>query len=494
MPDLEKISLELESLSKSMKLTIGDGGKFWQEIQQITHAHNRIEQIHREIEEELGVENIKQKVAGAIPWLGSAAVHFIPGGFLVDSLIQGGAEFVANKLKNEDKEVSLTDLLQQTETFLAWGEWLKQFAKNICTNQEFLEHLEQASKSPSVIDIFRQIDNSFRINLSFENPEILKQQLQQVMTAQEQLMQLQSKLDKIIPALGANQNVHQQIKALLSFYGKAMFAVVGLNQEEKDQLFIESQGQVTSVDKLLQECEELKQKSESLSIQLNILRASAEQVLQVKAANKPHKQAAKITRNLAIMFASVAVLGSVGWVSWDKVVSQQQVVANSPQTTATENLKSAQSLGREAAKMVQKPPHPLKVWQESKAKWQQAIKLLENIPEGTSVFAEAKKHLVTYRANYAAINQRILAEQKAAANLASAEKLAQEASVLVQKPPQTVKVWQQAQTKWQQAIKLLESVPQGSYAYTQVKQKLPVYKSNYAAVSKRVTTLAQQQS
>lgn len=51
------------------------------------------------------------------------------------------------------------------------------------------------------------------------------------------------------------------------------------------------------------------------------------------------------------------------------------------------------------------------VLQQVKAKWQEAINLLEAIPESVSVSAEAKEKLTTYRNNYTAISKKIETEE-----------------------------------------------------------------------------------
>ncbi len=71
-------------------------------------------------------------------------------------------------------------------------------------------------------------------------------------------------------------------------------------------------------------------------------------------------------------------------------------------------------------------------------------------------------------------------------NLKAAEKLAMEAAVLVQKPPHPAQVWLQAQQKWQQAIALLEAIPASDVQFAAAQKKLATYRSNYAAISKRV--------
>jgi hypothetical protein len=202
-----------------------------------------------------------------------------------------------------------------------------------------------------------------------------------------------------------------------------------------------------------------------------------------------------------LLLAVLMILGVVGSVVGFKSSQQPQITVkalnkivpnqNSTQPgiktseQASTNLIAAQKLGLEAAKMVQNPPHPLTVWQQAQAKWQEAINLLEAIPEGTSVSAQSKEKLAAYRANYAAISKRLIIEQKASVNLETAQKVAMEASIIVQYPPYPAEVWQQAQAKWQQAINLLEAIPEGTFVSAQAKEKLAVYRNNYAAVSQR---------
>lgn len=79
-------------------------------------------------------------------------------------------------------------------------------------------------------------------------------------------------------------------------------------------------------------------------------------------------------------------------------------------------------------------------------------------------------------------------EQKAIANFKSAQKLAMEAASLAQKPPHSLQVWQQAETKWYQAIKLLNSIPPKTSVSEQAKNKLTHYQTNYNAINKIVLT------
>lgn len=82
--------------------------------------------------------------------------------------------------------------------------------------------------------------------------------------------------------------------------------------------------------------------------------------------------------------------------------------------------------------------------------------------------------------------QKIQQEKTSVSNLKSAQKLGMEAAVLVQKTPLPLKDWQQAQDKWQKAVKLLESAPKGTSVSSKVQTQLATYRGNYTTISKRV--------
>ena len=77
-------------------------------------------------------------------------------------------------------------------------------------------------------------------------------------------------------------------------------------------------------------------------------------------------------------------------------------------------------------------------------------------------------------------------EAAAVANFQSALRLGLEASALVENPPYPVTVWQQAETKWLQAIDLLERVPPGSSVYQEASGRLFRYRRNRIAISQKV--------
>jgi hypothetical protein len=226
----------------------------------------------------------------------------------------------------------------------------------------------------------------------------------------------------------------------------------------------------------------------ALIIQSDTLREQAEEALK-KIGQKisqepiisqqleivPKFSTQKIVRSALIIASSILILGFGSWKIREHLNSTQE-------RSAFANFKSAQKLGMEAASLVQSPPHLLKTWQQAETKCHQAINLLDSIPHETSVSDRAEEKLAYYRINYKSISQRILIEKQALANLESAQKLAIEANLFVQNPPDSLLIQQQAKDKWQQAINLLEAIPKSTSVYIQAKEMLPSYKTNYAAI------------
>jgi tetratricopeptide (TPR) repeat protein len=97
----------------------------------------------------------------------------------------------------------------------------------------------------------------------------------------------------------------------------------------------------------------------------------------------------------------------------DLQILQTQLAAIELNLQAGQNLKTAETLAMEAAVIVQKPPHPLQVWLDAQSKWQQAISLLQAIPENAPVAATAQQKLQSYQSNYQVISKRVELAEKA---------------------------------------------------------------------------------
>lgn len=100
-------------------------------------------------------------------------------------------------------------------------------------------------------------------------------------------------------------------------------------------------------------------------------------------------------------------------VQTDLQILQTQLAAIELNLQAAKNLKTAETLAMEAAVIVQKPPHPLQVWLDAQSKWQQAISLLQAIPENAPVAATAQQKLQSYQSNYQVISKRVELAEKA---------------------------------------------------------------------------------
>ncbi|MBD1880263.1 MULTISPECIES: hypothetical protein [unclassified Coleofasciculus] len=179
--------------------------------------------------------------------------------------------------------------------------------------------------------------------------------------------------------------------------------------------------------------------------------------------------------------------------------NQKQVVSNIETTNKisenpnvndellSDNLKleAAQKKAMEASIIAQNPPHSLEVWQQVESKWQEAIDLLEVIPPNSPIYIKVKDKLTAYQQNHSIISQRILIEQKAADNLKTAQELAYEAAVIVQKP-YSIEIWLKAQSKLKQSINLLSLIPQGTFVESIAKEKRITYQANYAVISSKL--------
>lgn len=80
---------------------------------------------------------------------------------------------------------------------------------------------------------------------------------------------------------------------------------------------------------------------------------------------------------------------------------------------ANKKLESAKNGTIEAAKLVQNPPHKSTVWKSAQEKRQQAIKLLEEIPTDSLLYADAQKALKIYRAELVQISKWVDIQQRA---------------------------------------------------------------------------------
>ncbi|MBG1270970.1 hypothetical protein F8S12_33685 [Nostoc sp. WHI] len=496
MANLEVLVSELPKLIQSLKLSIGDSNEIMEQIILINNAQEQLRNIKKLIAQELTFENIKSSAIATLPRIDTVASLFIPNIGLIDPAI-------AEKFGHPATKISLTDLQTKIDYWIEWGYFLQAIAADILSDVQLANQLNSDINHLSLSANFQAIGESLKINLVSESSNILEHQIQKISNVQNELLQLQQKLNYIFTTIKTSHSLLTILLGVSAFYGKSGFALEWLDDDH--ELIISSDGKFQELTDILNDCDVFQEQIPTLIIQGNILREQAEQALKnieqesskqpiiiqhVEIVSKFSTQ--KIIRSALIIASSLLILGFGGWKIKEQSPQLQQFsLSLTPKGSAfvpdvgaaIGNFKSAQKLGMEAASLVQNPPHSLKVWQQAETKWYQAINLLDSIPNKTSVYKQAKNKLAYYRTNYNAISQRVLVEKQALANLELAKKLAIEANLLIQNSPYSVLEKQQAKDKWEQAINLLEAIPENTSVSIQAKETLPIYKTNYAATS-----------
>lgn len=148
------------------------------------------------------------------------------------------------------------------------------------------------------------------------------------------------------------------------------------------------------------------------------------------------------------------------------------------------SLKTALEKANQAANLSQKPPHPASTWQKIQTLWQEAIALLEGIPQDSETYKIAQQKLPAYRQNLAAVKNRFTQENLGEEKLKEAEKLAQLATTkeaIAQFPSS----WEEIAGYWQQAIKQLNAVLASTVAHEQAQKLLPEYEAKLKAAQER---------
>ncbi len=514
MADFEKLIEELPNIAENLKLSIGNANKIRNEAIKLNKIEVKLHNIYEGIDNELGFEKFKNTAMRALPFLGTAASFFIPGGFIVDAVIASSTGFIADKFGDPEAAVTLEDLKLKVEDWIEWSDTLQEIAEKILSDTQLIAHINSEQQKPSVTKQTKNIDSCLKINLDFSDYNSLKQELKKLTDIQQQLLELQERLNQIIDIIENGESIIDFLFAITSFFGNRNFALDWLHDEYG--LIISSHDNFISLGDIFNECQNLKEKLVNLILQANTLKGQVEQNLKfieqehrrektrplspVSISNIKNNAEDKIplkepetqkkTRNNTFVFILIPIVSMLifgAWVSREKILPVQLISANSSQKEdIITNFKSAQEIAMEAALIIQNNPNSLDAWQQAEIKWQQVLKLLENIPEGTSVSIDAKNKLAAYRLNYETVNKRVAKEREANLNWDNSQKIALEAAIIVQNPPHSKEVWQQAKDKWEQSIKLLEAIPKDTFLYQQAQEKLITYRTNHTAISIRI--------
>ncbi|WP_168644261.1 hypothetical protein, partial [Dolichospermum sp. UHCC 0259] len=412
-----------------LNLNLGNRNEIQNELSKLNHILLILNEIEEEIDSELGFEKMKNAAMGALPFLGTVASLFIPGGFLVDVVISGSAGLLAEKFGNNENEVTLSDLQERIYGWINWLNQIQEIGEYILNDSGILNQINNYLRWENINNEIHKNVDLIKINLSLNNADLLRQQLNQISHSQDDLVKLQKRLNDAYDKLQNSDDIYEIIIGLSNYYGNCGFSLEWLDDEHG--LIMSSASEFLSLSEIINNCEYFKQEIGDLILNANHLKSQAEEALHrlKNNQNKKHKDNEQQSQNHQILQTAVTnnsqkilifkpslIIGIVSiiflflgiYIGKDKIPQIQQITLNTNQEeTAKKDFESAQKLGMEASIIVQNPPHPPKVWKQAQLKWKQAIKLLESIPDGTFFSKKAKEKLSSYKTNYAAVSTQV---------------------------------------------------------------------------------------
>ncbi|MBU7581711.1 MAG: hypothetical protein KAF91_02150 [Nostoc sp. TH1S01] len=488
MADLETLVNEVPKIVHSLRLNIGHSHDIMQQIVMINHAQDKL----RNIQEKIKFIQLETSPKTTVACLDVVQKPVINGDYTVYIYKYDYPGLLTAKFGKLPVDISLKEIQAKIEVWIDWGDLLQAIAADILSNIHLVKQLNIDAGHDSIPATFQAVEEVLKIQLDLDKPKILQQQIQQIIQAQENSLKIKERLEFIFTNIKQSHNLLSILLGVSSFCDKSGFTIEWLDDDQ--ELIISGDGRLQELTDIINDCEFYQNRIDSLILQISTLRVKSEKKLPISKSKqwrladfnplKKFKQQ-RLTHYGGIIAVSLLALGFGSWMIKAEIPQLQQIRLNfNQEETAIANFKAAQTLGLEASSLVQSPPRPLIIWQQAESKWQEAIKLLENIPDNTSVFIKAKDKLVRYRFYHKAITQRVTAEKKALNNLETAHKLAIEANFFIQSSPHSLSVRQQAKDKWQQAINILKQIPANTFVYQQAKDTLLNYQANYQELVK----------
>jgi hypothetical protein len=495
MADLETLVNQLPKIVHNLKLNLGNYHDIMQQTVMINHAQEQLRQIQETITKDIQFNQVQKSSNNTLTCTDTLSTNFDSRGQTVYLYPYDYPGLLTAKFGKLPGDISLTELQAKIDAWIDWGDLLQAIAADILGDMQLVNQINLDANHDSIPATFQAADEALKIQLNLDKIKILQQQIQQIVKAQEDSVKIKERLELIFDSIKNSNNLLTILLGVSSFCGKYGFALEWLDDDQ--ELIISGDGNLQELTDIINDCEFYQDKIDALILQLSTLRVKAEKHLANPKRNR-HTLAAvnfkkdvlstlnqkTILRYSCIFAASLLVLSFGGWMIKKEIPKLQNIKLNfNQEETAIANFKAAQNLGLEASGLVQTTPHPLIVWQQAKSKWQEAIKLLENIPEKTSVSTKAKDKLSLYRFYHTAISKKVVLENQAVKDLELAHKLAIEAHIFVESSPHSFQVRQQAKSKWEQAIVLLESIPKNTFVYQQARETLLNYQTNYANIN-----------
>ncbi|MEI6327905.1 MAG: hypothetical protein WCP16_01645 [Pseudanabaena sp. ELA645] len=174
--------------------------------------------------------------------------------------------------------------------------------------------------------------------------------------------------------------------------------------------------------------------------------------------------------SVAVIVSAIAVLGTCGWLLWDRSVQQQYLV----------NARKLDNQNLDPKKILK-----LDLLAEKRNQLQTTVSQLESIPDRpAALYGDAQTELQGLRPKLGEFDRKVTIEQAANKNLESAKAITLEAAKLTQKAPHKSTIWKSAQEKRQQGVKMLETIPPDSMLYADAQTRLKTYRAGLLQITK----------
>ena len=144
------------------------------------------------------------------------------------------------------------------------------------------------------------------------------------------------------------------------------------------------------------------------------------------------------------------------------------------------------NVAAKASEMGQNPPHSVADWTKMQSLWEEAIALLDQVPNSSIVYPFAQARWQQYRANLGDVRNRLKLERDGEQILATAKKTAQVAEAR-QGVAKYAESWQQVFETWQTAANTLSTIPYGTTAYQSAQVLLARYQPKVESARDRKT-------
>ncbi len=432
MANLEKIFDELPQLVLHLKLNLGNSHEIMEQIILINNIQDQLRLQQKTIIEELSFVKLNNYSIHTLPRIGTIASLFLTHICVLETDTNARTKYITAKFGNPYTEISLNDLQSKIDYWIEWGDLLHVISADILNKPELVSQLNSDSHYANLPVQVQKVSQNLKFNLAFTNPEILQQQLQQLNNTQAEALQVKEKLNYIFNTIKSSPDLLTILLGVSSFCGKSGLSLEWWDDDQ--ELIISSDGKFHELTDILNESEKLQETINTLIIKINTLTQQAEHSLRQFTPETPPE----------------------------------------PET----------------------PPkaiihHPKKVIPKNRSS---KVFPLNLTIVSSLLFLVFSGWIINHKVPF--FQQTILIssqETTAATNFKSALRLGLEASNLVKNPPHSLSLWEQAETKWEQAIELLTTIPEGTSVYTPATERLVVYRLNRTAINKRALSEKQAQ-